>query len=92
MNVLDQLTYRSILSRTKIPSGVEGLDRVLDGGFPKEEIYLVQGDPGTGKTVLGLQFLLDGQERGERGLFLTVTQSKATCRIVHAPTAGRWIV
>jgi circadian clock protein KaiC len=53
---------------------VEGLDRILDGGFPKHEIYLVQGEPGTGKTILGLQFLLAGRDVGEAGLFFTLTQ------------------
>ena len=58
----------------KIPTGIEGLDRILDGGLPKQEIYLVQGEPGTGKTVFGLQFLLAGRDRGEAGLFITLSQ------------------
>ncbi|CAN5840514.1 hypothetical protein BH23GEM5_BH23GEM5_02390 [soil metagenome] len=58
----------------KIPTGVEGLDRILEGGLPKEEIYLVQGEPGTGKTIFGLQFLLAGRDLGEAGLFFTLTQ------------------
>ena len=61
----------------KIPTGVEGLDRILGGGLPKREIYLVQGDPGTGKTVFGLQFLLAGRDLGETGLFFTLTQREA---------------
>ncbi|HYD53606.1 MAG TPA: ATPase domain-containing protein [Gemmatimonadaceae bacterium] len=62
---------------TKISTGVEGLDRVLRGGLPEREIYLVQGEPGTGKTTLGLQFLLAGRARGETGLFITLTQRAA---------------
>lgn len=64
----------------KIPTGVSGLDRVLEGGLPKEEIYLVQGDPGTGKTVFGLQFLLAGRDLGETGLFFTLTQREGDLR------------
>jgi circadian clock protein KaiC len=61
----------------KIPTGVAGLDRILEGGLPKREIYLVQGEPGTGKTTFGLQFLLAGRARGEAGLFITLTQREA---------------
>lgn len=61
----------------KVPTGIEGLDRILGGGLPKREIYLVQGDPGTGKTIFGLQFLLAGRDRGETGLFITLTQREA---------------
>ncbi len=64
----------------KIPTGVEGLDRILEGGLPKEEIYLVQGEPGTGKTIFGLQFLLAGRDLGETGLFFTLTQREADLR------------
>jgi circadian clock protein KaiC len=61
----------------KIPTGVGGLNRILEGGLPKREIYLVQGEPGTGKTTFGLQFLLTGRDLGERGLFITLTQREA---------------
>ncbi|HEX8694922.1 MAG TPA: ATPase domain-containing protein [Longimicrobium sp.] len=61
----------------KIPTGVDGLDRILEGGLPKREIYLVQGEPGTGKTTFGLQFLLAGRDLGETGLFITLTQREA---------------
>lgn len=61
----------------RIPTGVEGLDRILEGGLPKREIYLVQGEPGTGKTTFGLQFLLAGRDLGEAGLFITLTQREA---------------
>src|SRR5690242_7575207 len=57
-------------------SGVVGLDDVLIGGFPRDHLYLIEGDPGTGKTTLALQFLLEGRERGESGLYVTLSESK----------------
>ena len=62
-------------SRT-VSTGVPGLDDILCGGLPEHEMYLVQGGPGTGKTTLGLQFLLAGAALGERTLFITLSQSE----------------
>lgn len=59
-----------------VPSGVPGLDHVLMGGFLREGFYLVQGDPGSGKTTLALQFLLGRKQAGERGLYITLTESR----------------
>jgi circadian clock protein KaiC len=59
-----------------IATGVRGLDSILDGGFASDRIHLIEGQPGTGKTTLGLQFLLNGQRRGERGLYITLSETK----------------
>lgn len=59
-----------------VPSGIAGLDEILVGGFSRSNVHLVEGAPGTGKTTLGLQFLLDGRERGERGLYVTLSETK----------------
>ena len=59
-----------------VPSGIAGLDEILAGGFSRGSVHLVEGAPGTGKTALGLQFLLDGRERGERGLYVTLSETK----------------
>ena len=56
-------------------SGVPGLDEVLDGGFIANRVYLIEGNPGAGKTTLALQFLLEGLERGERGLFISLGET-----------------
>jgi circadian clock protein KaiC len=56
-------------------TGIEGLDHILMGGFPRNRVYLLQGDPGVGKTTLGLQFLLEGARRGERGLYITLSET-----------------
>lgn len=67
-----------------VPTGIDGLDYILVGGFPANHLYLVEGDPGTGKTTLGLQYLLTGQERGEKGLYVTLSETKAELRTVAA--------
>jgi circadian clock protein KaiC len=60
-----------------VPTGIAGLDDILGGGFPPNSLYLIEGDPGSGKTTLGLQFLLEGARRGEPGLYVTLSESKA---------------
>ncbi|MCU1245519.1 MAG: circadian clock protein KaiC, partial [Acidobacteria bacterium] len=57
-------------------SGIVGLDSILGGGFPKDHVYLLQGDPGAGKTTLSLQFLLEGARTGESGLYITLSETK----------------
>lgn len=66
----------------KVATGVPGLDDVLGGGLPKGRLYLVEGDPGTGKTTLGLQFLLEGVRRGEPTLYITLTETADELRAV----------
>ena len=56
-------------------SGVPGLDEILEGGFPRERLFLIQGDPGVGKTTLALQYLLEGQRNGETGLYITLAET-----------------
>jgi circadian clock protein KaiC len=56
-------------------TGVPGLDEILGGGFPKDHVFLIQGDPGAGKTTLSLQFLLEGARNGEKGLYLTLSET-----------------
>ena len=58
-------------------TGVPGLDDVLSGGLPVGHMYLVEGDPGAGKTTLGLQFLMQGAAQGEQVLYVTLSESKA---------------
>ena len=56
-------------------TGVPGLDSVMSGGYPSNRMFLVEGDPGTGKTTLGLQFLLEGVRHGEQGFYVTLSET-----------------
>ena len=68
----------------KASSGIPGLDSVLSGGFPRNRLYLIQGDPGVGKTTLGLQFLLEGLKHGETGLYVTLSETIEELKAVGA--------
>jgi circadian clock protein KaiC len=61
---------------TRASMGSSGLDEILGGGVPINHLYLIDGEPGTGKTTLALQFLLAGVQRGERGLYVTLSESR----------------
>jgi circadian clock protein KaiC len=77
------LTVRSILSALDekataalVRTGIDGLDEVLAGGFVPNRLYLIEGDPGSGKTTLGLRYLLEGVNRNESALYVTLSESK----------------
>ena len=57
-------------------TGVFGLDQILNGGLPRNHLYLIDGSPGTGKTTLALQFLMEGVQNGEPGLYVTLSESR----------------
>lgn len=59
-----------------VSTGVAGLDDILRGGLTPGRLYLVEGNPGSGKTTLSLQFLLDGVRRGEPTLYVTLSETK----------------
>ena len=58
------------------PTGVPGLDEVMHGGFIAGRFYLIDGNPGSGKTTLALQYLIEGRRVGERGLYVTLSETK----------------
>jgi circadian clock protein KaiC len=60
-----------------VSTGVTGLDRLLGAGLPAKRLYLLEGDPGSGKTTMGLQFLRDGIARGEKVLYVTLSETRA---------------
>lgn len=73
--------------RERVSSGVTGLDEVLHGGFLADRAYLVRGGPGTGKTILGLHFLVAGAQAGEPVLFVSFSEPEASVRS-NAATLG----
>lgn len=65
-------------------TGISGLDEILGGGFTPHHLYLVEGVPGSGKTTLALQFLLDGVRRGEPVLYVTLSETTEELTAVAA--------
>jgi circadian clock protein KaiC len=60
----------------RLRTGITGLDDILWGGLPAGHVYLIEGDPGSGKTTMGLQFLLQGVANGEPTLYVTLAESR----------------
>ncbi len=64
-------------SETKrVTTGVVGLDEILNGGFIPQRTYLIRGQAGTGKTILGLQYLIEGVKNDESSLFITFSETE----------------
>jgi circadian clock protein KaiC len=84
MNFDPSLHTAALPSSSRISTGISGLDDILGGGLTPQRVYLVEGTPGTGKTTLGLQFLLDGLAQGERGLYITLSETADELRAVAA--------
>ena len=70
------------------PTGIKGLDSLIGGGLPQHRFYLVQGDPGVGKTTFGLQFLLEGARRGEKSLYITLSETRE--ELLEVATSHNW--
>ncbi|MFT5170453.1 MAG: circadian clock protein KaiC [Candidatus Marinamargulisbacteria bacterium] len=58
----------------QITSGIEGFDKLLYGGFPRGRAFLVSGEPGTGKTIFTLQFLIEGLKAGEKAVYISIDE------------------
>lgn len=65
-------------------TGIEGLDSILRGGLPRNRFFLIEGDPGAGKTTLALQYLLNGAAAGEKGLYITLSETRQELEEVAA--------
>ncbi len=66
----------------RAPTGLAGLDELLDGGLPRASATVVHGGTGTGKTLLGLHFLLEGARRGEPGILFTLEETRHQIRAI----------
>ena len=67
-----------------------GLDDVLVGGFARGSLFLIEGTPGTGKTTLALRYLLEGADRGESGLYVTLSETKA--ELLQGAASHGWTI
>lgn len=66
----------------RAPTGNVGLDAILRGGLPSGRMYLLEGSPGSGKTTLGIEFLLEGRRLGEPVLYVTLSESREELLVV----------
>lgn len=69
---------------TRASTGITGLDDILNGGFTPNRLYLVEGMPGSGKTTLAFQFLLEGAQRGEPVLYVTLSETEEEIQAVSS--------
>jgi circadian clock protein KaiC len=76
----DAASSEEVSSSERAPTGVAGLDAMLGGGLPRASATVIQGGTGTGKTVLGLHFLLDGARRGEAGIHFSMEETPEQLR------------
>jgi circadian clock protein KaiC len=63
-----------------LKTGVPGLDPVVAGGLERDRLYLIEGTPGSGKTTLAMQFLMEGVRQGERCLYITLSETEEELR------------
>lgn len=75
-HIMNENSEPPVKLRERYLTGIQGLDHILSGGLPAECLYLIQGDPGSGKTTLALQFLLEGMRQGESGFYITLSETK----------------
>jgi circadian clock protein KaiC len=76
-----------VIAARRISSGIPGLDEALQGGFPREALLLVEGTPGSGKTTLGMQFLLQGVRDGETCLLASNAETLDQLKLIAASHA-----
>lgn len=67
---------KSSVGGERLSTGVAGLDHILGGGLPRGYLYLIEGESGAGKTTFGFHFLLNGMQRGERTLWITLSETE----------------
>jgi len=76
------MTAQNAVTKAFVSTGIPGLDNILGGGLTKERLYLLEGDPGSGKTTMALQFLIEGARAGETVLYITLAENDIELRAV----------
>ena len=71
-------------------TGITGLDDILSGGFMRGSLFLIEGNPGTGKTTLALQYLMEGARKGESCLYVTLSETKI--ELVRGAASHGWTI
>ena len=59
---------------SRMPTGIEGLDNLMGGGFQRDKVYLISGEAGTGKTIFCLQYVLAGIRKGENAAYISLDE------------------
>jgi circadian clock protein KaiC len=77
-------TEQNSLTSGFLSTGIPGIDDILGGGLARDRLYLIEGEPGTGKTTMSLQFLLEGAKSGETVLYITLSETVAEIQAVAA--------
>lgn len=80
------MTYAANMAKT----GVSGLDDILQGGLSRGHVFLLEGEPGAGKTTIALQFLLEGAKAGETSLYITLSETEEELR--HGAGSHGWTI
>src|ERR1043165_917014 len=66
-----------LMTSARSATGIEGLDDILGGGLTPHRLYLLEGNPGSGKTTLAIQYLLEGVKQKEAGVYVTLSETKS---------------
>jgi circadian clock protein KaiC len=77
-----QSSTDSELDGERVSTGCAGLDDILNGGLDRDRMYLVEGRPGSGKTTVAMQFLLDGVRRGEPAIYVSISETRRELELV----------
>src|SRR5215212_1169992 len=78
------MSEQSALTANRVATGIPRLDYILYGGLPANRLYLIEGTPGSGKTTLALQFLLNGARLGQKCLYITLSETRPEIEEVAA--------